>query len=634
MQPEGPYRFTHLLGTCPVGKAWAAIDPQGRFLTVAVLEAPAAGDVRWRDAFQAAANALADAPDGQPYVYADFAADSPWVAYSAERGPGAERFLRSLGVDYQRVPTDLKSSTPVSGAAAPVSGSPAPVSGSPAPVSGSPAPVSGLPHVPWGMAAGSAPEQRTSPASDGPAFDSRSNDGQTAGPSSTTPYDSFSSPARRIKPSARPKRHRRQWIAVALVLLLVVTGGAVGLAYWSRDDAGSGAAGPPTAFPAGEPVDPGMRPWEAFPPYSVQARSLAVAAPSLVFLEVVVTGYLRDGTTGTPLRSGAVTFKRRCSGFLVSPDGHVVTSGGCVSPTEESARQVALESVAQSLVREKKLPANQAESYVRSNLPKTRFTGADPATEPTTQVTGQLHDARTDAGEGQLIPGQVVRSQPVGAGNAALVKLARDNLPSVELDGSAALQPASPVLIVGYDTGDTDTRTATYAARARLVTVADTASRGTSPIHRLNSDIGRASYGGLVLDPSGRAVGMLDYDESRPDRAIRVVLPASVLLGLLSEAGVGNRLGDTDRLYRDGLDAYFAGDEAAAIEQLDRVAAAAPANLLARAYQQNALERQQLEGTSPSASTGLSPLLLGLVGALVVALILVVVALRRRRIGG
>ena len=59
MQPEGPYRFTHVLGGCPVGKAWAAIDEQGRFVTVAVLDAAVGGRPGWREAFAGTAELLA-----------------------------------------------------------------------------------------------------------------------------------------------------------------------------------------------------------------------------------------------------------------------------------------------------------------------------------------------------------------------------------------------------------------------------------------------------------------------------------------------------------------------------------------------------------------------------------------------
>ncbi|PZF95688.1 hypothetical protein C1I99_17960, partial [Micromonospora deserti] len=143
MQPVGPYRFTHVLGGSPVGKAWAAIDEQGRFVTVAVLETTVAGDQRWREAFAATANSLAQTPGGQAYAYADFSAAAPWVAYPADVGPGAEKLLRALGGDYQPVPTEMEP----------------PMSAPPQQVSAPPQPTSAPPHLPWAMHAGPVPTQ-------------------------------------------------------------------------------------------------------------------------------------------------------------------------------------------------------------------------------------------------------------------------------------------------------------------------------------------------------------------------------------------------------------------------------------------------------------------------------------------
>lgn len=631
MQPGGPYRFTHLLGTCPVGKAWAAIDNHGRFLTVAVLEAPAAADVRWREAFAAAAEALAQAPDGQPYVYADLSADAPWVAYPAEVGPGAERFLRSLGVDYQPVPTEVKTSTPVSAAPAPDAG--APVSGPPQPVSGAPQPVSGPPQLPWAMQAGPIPAQPSAPqpvspaAGPGPQPTATPSSGP---PSNVPPYDPFAAPVRRIQPSAQPKRRTGLLVGVAAAVLLLVAagGGLVYLAGSSDDRPAPPAGGVPTAFPTVEPVSVALKPWASVPPYSAQERALAVAAPSMVFLEVVVTGYLRDRATGASLRQAPVTFNRRCSGFAVTPNGHVLTSASCVKPDETTARQAALDSHARALVRENKLAANQIGGFVQANLPKTRFTGTDPAAEPVSRVHGQSNYAKGDAVPPQAIPGEVVRASAPDAGNTALVKLSRDNLPAVELNDSAALDVGSSLLIVGYDSADADV----YWPRARLVAITDTDRRGASPVYRINSDAGRASYGGLALDPAGRVVGMLDVDPSRADKASRLVVPVAAAVGMLGESGVESQISESDRRYRAGLDAYFAGDESTAIANFDQVAAVSPTNVLAQAYRQNAAERQRLEATPSTGSSGLSVFLAGLAGALLVALlVLVVVLLRRRR---
>lgn len=238
MQPEGPYRFTHALGGSPVGKAWAAIDEQGRFVTVAVLEATVAATPGWREAFAGAADLLAQSPDPVPYTYADFSAAAPWVAYPAEAGPGAEKLFRALGVDYTPAPMAAPpTSAPPSVSAPPVSAPPQPVSGGPqAPwavqtgpipgqlVSAAPHPISGVPASPAAVTS-SPPAAHISPVS-GPSA------GTFVPPVGVPPHDPFSSPAQRIRPSEPRPRRTGLWIGIA-ALVLVLVGGAGAFALTS-----------------------------------------------------------------------------------------------------------------------------------------------------------------------------------------------------------------------------------------------------------------------------------------------------------------------------------------------------------------------------------------------------------------
>ncbi|MET8088637.1 hypothetical protein [Micromonospora sp. NPDC005220] len=264
MQPEGPYRYTHALGGSPVGKAWAAIDEQGRFVTVAVLDATVAATAGWREAFAGAADLLAKSADAMPYTYADFSAAAPWVAYSAEAGPGAEKLFRALGVEYTPAPT-----------AAPPTSAPPSVSAPPAvsapPVSGVPQPVSGGPQAPWAVQTGPVPGQLVSavphPISGVPTSPTAVTSAPPAAhvsPVSGPSADAFAAPVRRITPSTPPPRRTGLWIGIAALVLVVLVGGG-GLAIWkgSADepaDVVNSATAEPPSMPAAPPQSPGVEP--------------------------------------------------------------------------------------------------------------------------------------------------------------------------------------------------------------------------------------------------------------------------------------------------------------------------------------------------------------------------------------
>ncbi|RAO59772.1 hypothetical protein LUPAC06_01921 [Micromonospora saelicesensis] len=651
MQPEGPYRFTHLLGGSPVGKAWAAIDEQGRFVSVAVLDATVAAAPGWREAFAEVANALAQSPDGPPITYADFSAAAPWVAYAAEAGPAPEKLFRALGVEYQPVPAAPRPVSappqPVSGVPQPVSGVPQPVSGVPQPVSGAPQPVVDMPHAPWAVQSAAIPNQppahpvSAAPASSAPASPAGPANHDVAPPPATVsgppadvpPFDPYAAPVRRIKPSAPPKRRTGLWAGVAALALVAVVGGGAGIYALSSDEPGEPDT-PPTAtssgFPAATPLAPGLKPWAQAALRSPEERALAVAGPSMVFVEVMFTGYVRNKAGGALLDKAPVTFSRRCSGVVVQHEGYVLSNSQCVQPTPDVLVGGALNAVANRLVAEGSLQAKDISTYTRTRLNTSVLTGANAGDQPETRLYGQLNIAKGEVTDSPAIAGTVVRALPIEAGNVALIKLEQKNLPTSELNTSASVNPETSLLVLGYGTTDTSFRAATYTVLSKTVTVTGIDSSTPLNPYRINEDLGLYSRGGIAIDPSGRVVGMLDNDVLRPDKANRLVVPVSAMTALLQAAGVTNALGKADNQYRSGLDAYFAGDESTAIARFDEAARNSPANLLAQSYRQAAVDSRG-PGDDSGGSSWAVPVIAAAGGALAVAVVVAVAMLLARR---
>ncbi|HLL64499.1 MAG TPA: trypsin-like peptidase domain-containing protein [Micromonosporaceae bacterium] len=361
-------------------------------------------------------------------------------------------------------------------------------------------------------------------------------------------------------------------------------------------------------------------------------RALAVASPSLVYLETIFTGYLRDKKTNLPLRSSPVTFNRRCSGFVVNSAGYALTNGLCVKPAADTARQHALLSLGRTLIVEKSLDPKSLDEYVRTNLKTTVFTGIDATAPPEAKLYGQLNVATGNLSERPAIPAEVELVRGGDEGNMAIVKLSQNNLPAVEVSPSATVATGSSVLVIGYGTSDADHRTGAYTAQSKSVQITGVTNRGSAPLYRINGDVGLYSHGGMAVDTGGRIVGMLEGDQGLPDKANRAVAQVPTITALLDAAKVENTLGPSDRLYRRGLDAYFAGRYSEAETELAQVAREVPTNLSAGTYRQYAVDREKINGgSSSSPPVWLTALLGALGGALVVGLCAVVVILLRRR---
>src|SRR5579859_150898 len=333
----------------------------------------------------------------------------------------------------------------------------------------------------------------------------------------------------------------------------------------------------------------GGAPVQAAPAFSLDERATAIASPSLVYLETLYTGYLRDKATDAPLLASPVTYSRRCSGFVVNPDGYVVTTRVCVAPPVETILQQALYVAGFREVGEGKLAQTDLANWVDAAMATAVFTGQTEGSGPDVTLVGQLNVATAGTTDRPAIPGKVVMSDDAADGNVSVVKLDATNLPAAELHG-AALDEGASVLTIGFDTSDPDPLTGTYTAQTKSVKVVGTGARGSAPFYKIDTKLGIYAHGGMALDPDGKVVGMVDEDPASQNNENRVVMKVDSITALLSKAGVKNTLSANDQRYRKGLDAYFTGDYATAVTLLDQTAKAVPANHVARTYQQYAAE--------------------------------------------
>ncbi|WP_406037131.1 hypothetical protein OG799_22045 [Micromonospora sp. NBC_00898] len=282
MQPEGPYRFTEVMGVCQVGKVWWAVDGQDRLVTVAVLDQVVAEDTAWRRAFSGMADTLgAPGGTGRSYLAADFAAPAPWVAYAADGGPGADHLFFALGQEIRSEQADGDSADAALSPSEQSQPAPWALQGDPRQAQQVSSPPQQVP-VPQQVSA--PPQQVSSPPVSSPPVSSPpvsvppvsvppvSSPPVSVPPVSAYPYsvsapphDPFTSPARRIVPSEPRPRRTGRWLGiVALVLLMVVSAG--GAFIWARSDGTAkpqsvpGTSLPPPPVPTAPPQSPGIEP--------------------------------------------------------------------------------------------------------------------------------------------------------------------------------------------------------------------------------------------------------------------------------------------------------------------------------------------------------------------------------------
>jgi len=371
-------------------------------------------------------------------------------------------------------------------------------------------------------------------------------------------------------------------------------------------------------------------PAAAAPSYTTEERAFAIASPSLVFVENRYSGVVRLAATGEPQLQQSISIAFRCSGTVVDPNSHVVTATHCVRPTAESIRNSAVSQLANEKIKQSQLTAAQKDDWVRENAPLMQFTGASPGSEATQRILAQMFQATSNTTTEPAIEGSVVEALPIAEGDVAVLKFALAGMPVLELSNET-IDPAATVVITGYNA---DSGSSTYLPKSKEARISGRIGTATPAQYQLDGDLGSTASGGMVLDSSGRLLGMVNIDSTSKDRLNRLITSMELIKDLLGKANVSNTMLQTDNNYRAALNDYFGGRYESATKKFDNVISVMPDHVLAKNYRKQAAERLAVEGDS---SSGLdtwmwTTVLLGVTQVISVILIIVLLSRRRRAV--
>jgi hypothetical protein len=295
----------------------------------------------------------------------------------------------------------------------------------------------------------------------------------------------------------------------------------------------------------------------------IASRATAVAAPSVAFVHTEATGYAltHEGT-----RIGPITVTWDCSAAVVGADGVIATNGECVDTAEGSILSDEV------LYQASGIAADSGEWTLSDGTPASQdvlLQDAEEAwvVEGTAAGSPLVPDVTvTLPGRGD-VPGEVLVVTDFGGGNTAVLDVAAEGLPVLEI---ATEQPAAgdQVVAVGLAAAG-DARTADVTSRTGTVVSAPQGVGAES--FDVDLELTGAMGGGPLVDAEGRLLGLTDFttSDTPPTTLVR---PASVVQDLLpASADIG--LADADRSFRDAVAAQLSGDPAAAVELFDAVLA-------------------------------------------------------------
>ncbi len=299
---------------------------------------------------------------------------------------------------------------------------------------------------------------------------------------------------------------------------------------------------------------------------SGQERAAAIARPAVVVVRTTYHGWVHDRRTGEVFGGTAgYTTSTSCSGVVVQEDGYIVTAGACVDPVPALVGAAVADLRRIGRVTD---PAKAAAQLTDAAVVEGAAAGVEPV--------GDIRVERVTNASGQrdVAPARVIDLH--GPGDVTVLKVPRGRLPALALADVADLPPGTPVVAIGYPETDDAAEPADDGGE---VTTRRTISG--KPFYEVNAHAEATMRGGPVVDEDGRVIGLTTATPADGDA---LVTASASVADLLHREDVQAGTSANDRNYTAGVEHYFDGDYAKAVEFFDAVLAATPDHPQARQY--------------------------------------------------
>jgi serine protease Do len=355
---------------------------------------------------------------------------------------------------------------------------------------------------------------------------------------------------------------------------------------------------------------------EPSPQASGSTKAAAIVAPGVVYIEQYWTAWVKvpksSGLYFYNYVNGGQPFQwaTRCSGFVVNPDGYIVTAGHCVDPGEEGARDEALRQAVQWLIDNGWAYKKDFQYWLDEAHLSWTVEGKEAGSDPDLEIRVQHGTALSGKKASATSTARVVDFKPWSEGDVALLKIEESDLPTLLLAPASDIAIGTPVLSVGYP-GSTDTVTDQSldpTFKDGEISAKKTRGGGLLPVYETSAPLSGGMSGGPTVDMAGDVVGVNSFSPAGETQEFNFITPSSLVSEMMAQNGVTNELGPIDEAYRAGVDAYFSGDYQTAIDKFDQALALSPSHKQAQEFKIEATKALQNQpsptGGGTEGSTG------------------------------
>jgi S1-C subfamily serine protease len=305
-------------------------------------------------------------------------------------------------------------------------------------------------------------------------------------------------------------------------------------------------------------------------------RLAMISKPAVVRIVDGAAGQIYFQPPGYQGQTYNVSLVALGSGFFINGNGYIATNAHVVSMThdgEEKVKQALFWQMVEQIGRQiGKDPRSLNTNFIDQHSTLTSFKLFHHVIIP----------------DGSSYPFEIKQyGAPTGESSdqgkdVAIVKIEVKNAPILKLSDSEKVRLQDHVTVIGYpgaadtfNSGLLDSKSAFEATiNDGKISAKKTASSG-APILQTSTPATHGNSGGPVLNDANEVVGLLtfrgDTVNGQEVSGFSFVVPSNTVLEYVRSAGAPNEEGPTDRLYREGLEAYWGHHYSEAIPKFQEV---------------------------------------------------------------
>ncbi len=280
------------------------------------------------------------------------------------------------------------------------------------------------------------------------------------------------------------------------------------------------------------------------------------------------------------------------SGFIITPDGYVVTNAHVVDANAEETKKGFAQQAFQEILDD---DAKSIEKSMGRKLTEEEGKALTDANSWYFSQTMEVGDISTEfsvvfgiSGEkGKIVPTVIpakliTRGNPIPGKDVAILKLqGKHTYPTIRIGDDKSMRVGDQVYVLGYPAVATfhpliSEESISEASLTRGLVSAKKNMKDGWEVLQIDAAITHGNSGGPVMNDQGEVIGLatfgsIDYQRNAEVQGMNFIVPATIVEEFIKEGKIHPMMSEISMVYEEGMDLFDASRYKKALEKFDEV---------------------------------------------------------------